>query len=74
MWNSETASLGDKLLEIHRFRRSEWDKAEQNNYVMLLSDQTKGKDYVIAGQIFSTAAKDVLNISKAELERNVKLL
>lgn len=74
MWNSETASIGDKLLEIHRFRRTDWEKSDHSESVKLLSDETKGKDYVIAGQIFTTYSDDSININDAELEKCVRLV
>ncbi len=74
IWSSKTSSLGDKLLEIHRFSRSEWDKMDQTDYIMLHSVNNGGREYIIAGRIFITQAIETLNISKAELERNVKLI
>lgn len=74
IWNSDTASLGDKLLEIHRFNRSDWDKAEQSNYVMLQSVKKNGREYIIAAQMFEAASIGSLNIRKDELENNVKLI
>ncbi len=76
MWNSETASVGDKLLEIHRFRKTDWQKSKsgEGNYVKLLSEENKDKDYVIAGRLFTTAAQDSLNINDAELEKCIRLI
>lgn len=74
VWDSKTASLGDKLLEIHRFNRSDWDKAEQSEYIMLQSVKNNGREYIIAAQIFKTAANDKLNIQKNELESSVKMI
>ncbi len=74
MWNNETLSVGDKLVTIHRFKRSDWEKSEHSGYVALLSEETKDKDYVIAAELFSTAAQDSINISEKELEKNVAML
>lgn len=74
MWNSETSGTGDKLLEIHRFRRADWEQSDHSEYVKLLSEDTNGKDYVIAGRIFTTFADDEININDAELEKCVRLV
>ena len=74
IWNSKTSSLGDKLLEIHRFNRSEWDKMDHGDYMMLHTVNNNGREYIIAAQIFKTQAIDSLNIEKSELELGVRLI
>ncbi len=74
IWNSKTSSLGDKLLTIHRFTRSEWNKAEHNDYIMLETVKTNGKEAVIAAQSFHTDAIDSLNLTKNEIENCIRLI
>ena len=74
IWNSKTSSLGDKLLEIHRFNRSEWDKMDHGDYMMLHTVNNNGREYIIAAQIFKTQAIDSLNREKSELELGVRLI
>ena len=74
VWSNNTLTLGDKLLEIHRFNRSEWDKKDQGDYIMLYTVNNKGREFIIAAQIFKTKSDESLNLEKSELENNVKLI
>ena len=74
VWSNNTLTLGDKLLEIHSFNRSEWDKKDQGDYIMLYTVNNKGREFIIAAQIFKTKSDESLNLEKSELENNVKLI
>ena len=74
VWSNNTLTLGDKLLEIHPFNRSEWDKKDQGDYIMLYTVNNKGREFIIAAQIFKTKSDESLNLEKSELENNVKLI
>ena len=76
VWSNNTLTLGDKLLEIHRYNRSEWDRMDQGDYMMLYTVNNKGREFIIAAQIFKTKQKgmEFLNLEKSELEENVKLI
>lgn len=67
LWNSKTASIGDKLLTIYRFNEQQW---KDNNHAGLiqLEINSENSKAVYAGQLFLTNAQDELNITEKELK------
>lgn len=74
IWSSKTSSIGDKLLSVYRFTGSEWNKAEQDDFVMINGTKSNGTESVIAAEIFHTDSKDELNISKKEVKSSIVLI
>ena len=74
IWSSKNSSLGDKLLTIRRYMKTEWNSSDHKGSVMLQSISSSESEAVIAGEIFETKAMDSLNITKDELESSVKLI
>ncbi len=70
LWNSQTSSLGDKLLTIYRFTEQQWNEENQEDYIRLDIQVQKSKA-VFAAQIFKTNADDSLNLSAEEVKNSV---
>ena len=67
LWNTQTSSLGDKLLTIYRFSEQQWEGEEQNTYILLDIHVEKSKA-VLAARLFTTNADDSLNLSADEIQ------
>ena len=73
MWNSKTGSVGDKLLTIYRFNDSEWQNTDKSKLIQLDTDNSSSKA-IYAAEIFTTHAKDSLNITESEVKNSLKLI
>ncbi len=74
VWDSENPVLGDILLSICRFTRSDWDKADKGKYVMIDSVSSNGTESVIAAQIYKTDKNKKLNINKSDIKDLIRLI
>ena len=70
LWNTKTASIGDKLLTIYRYTEQQWN--ENKHAGLILLDISSGSSKAVyAGQLFMTNAQDELNLSEQELKSSV---
>ena len=72
IWSTNTNSIGDKLLTIYRFTQTEWDNVDKSNLIHLEDVSDGSTNAVFAAQIFTTNAKDSLNINEDEVISSVK--
>ena len=70
LWNSKTASPGDKLLTIFRFNEQQWNENKHAGLILLEISPENSKA-IYAGQLFMTNAEDELNLSEKELKSSV---
>ena len=68
IWNSKTSSFGDKLLEISRYTKDEFEKLDTSNIISL---NIENPNAVFCAEIFITNANDELNITPEEVTNSV---
>ncbi len=74
IWNSSTASLGDKLLILYRYTKFEWSDLDKRALIQLENVQDKSSNAVFAAQIFNTKSQDSLNITEQEVKKCTRSL
>ena len=70
LWNTKTASIGDKLLTIYRYSEQQWNENKHAGLIQLDISPENSK-VIYAGQLFMTNAQDELNLSESELKTSV---
>lgn len=73
LWNSKTASLGDRLLTVYRFNEQQW-KDNKNENLLRLELQQENKTIVCAVELLVTSAADAMNLSESELQQAIRAL
>ena len=68
IWNSKTSSFGDKLLEISRYTKDEFEKLDTSNIISL---NIENPNAVFCAEIFITNSNDELNITPEEVTNSV---
>ena len=68
IWNSKTSSFGDKLLEISRYTKEEFENLDKTN---LISLSIENPNAVFCAELFITNADDELNITPEEVINSV---
>ncbi len=74
VWDAESSSLGDRLLTICRFTRSDWDKADKDKYIKIESVKSNGTESVIAAQLYNTDKDSSLGISRSDIKTLINLI
>lgn len=72
LWNTKISSTSDKLLTIYRFTQTEWNDIDKTRLIYLKELTESSTNAVFAAQIFTTSAKDSLNITEEEVIASVK--